>query len=445
MQRIRNDIRNHMSVFVAGNLFVCSLCPVLLNVGCASQEREVRMQRGYVYFCDASGGGTVLMNYAGGVRRGLRNAGYEGAEEMFNWHTGLGVVADHTSSVEYKRKRAAKLAKDVQEYKAKHPGAPVTIMGLSAGAAVVVYSLEALPESCQVDNAFLLSASLSANYDLTKSLRRVDNRMYVFTSTKDGILRNFVPMVGTADREHGSATTAGLRGFRIPANASQDTQVLYAKVVHVHWNREMQKAGHRGGHTDVVKARFVQEYIAPLVMAASTRPFDTATAGKVRNPDYDRWANFAPGSWVQWTAYQSIGGQRQDMNVKVVLMEKQADKLVVEWIYAVGDDDFARPEHVQEFIEKAWISPTDHPITHPEARISGLPSESIMVGGKTLRCSVQKVDVDAEFPDRGRDITLTRYINDCIPGGLARVSLKSHKGSEPFEFVGHVVQYSVAR
>lgn len=122
-------------------------------------------------------------------------------------------------------------------------------MGLSAGTAVVLYALEALPESYQVDGAFLLSASVSANYDLTKALRRVKNRMYVFTSAKDGVLRNFVPMVGTADRERGSATTAGLRGFRIPANASEDTQVLYAKVVHVHWSHEMQKVGHRGWTT----------------------------------------------------------------------------------------------------------------------------------------------------------------------------------------------------
>ncbi|MCZ6683150.1 MAG: hypothetical protein O7B26_08200, partial [Planctomycetota bacterium] len=369
----------------------------------------------------------------------------EGAGEMFNWHTGLGVAADHTSSVKYKRKRAAQLAKDIQEYKGKHPGAPVTIMGLSAGTAIVVYALEALPESYQVDGAFLLSASVSANYNLTKALRRVKNRMYVFTSTEDGVLRNFVPMVGTADRQPGSATTAGLRGFRIPANASEDTQVLYAKVVHVHWSHEMQKAGHGGGHTDVVNARFVQEYIAPLVMTAPTQPFDTATAGKVRNPDYDRWAKFAPGSWIQWTGYQSIGGRRQDMDVKAVLIEKQADKLVVEWIYAMGDDDFARPDRVQAFIETAWISPTDHPITHPQARISDLPAESIKVGGKTLRCRVQQVNVDAQFPDRGRDITLKRHRNDGIPGGLARESMKSHKGSEPFEFVCEVVKYSVAR
>ena len=155
----------------------------------------------------------------------------------------------------------------------------------------------------------------------------------------------------------------------------------------------MQEAGHRGGHTDVVNARFVQEYIAPLVMTAPTQPYDSATAGKVRNPDYDRWAKFDPGSWIQWTGYQSIGGRRQDMNVRAVLREKQADKLIVEWIYAVGDDDFARPERVQDFIEKAWISPTDHPITHPEARISDLPSEWIKVAGKILQCSVQELEV----------------------------------------------------
>ena len=115
MPRIRYDMREHMSLFVVGKFFVCSLGPLVLNMGCAAQEREVRMQRGYVFFCDGSGGGTVLVNYARGVRQGLRNAGYEGAGEMFNWHTGLGVASDHTSSVKYKRKKAAKLAQEVQE------------------------------------------------------------------------------------------------------------------------------------------------------------------------------------------------------------------------------------------------------------------------------------------------------------------------------------------
>ena len=79
-----------------------------LNAGCATTnpEREARMAKGYVFYCDGSGGGGKLMNYAQGVRKGLVDAGYEGAGEMFPWHTGLGFAADHSSSAGYKRGKA---------------------------------------------------------------------------------------------------------------------------------------------------------------------------------------------------------------------------------------------------------------------------------------------------------------------------------------------------
>jgi hypothetical protein len=56
------------------------------------------------------------MNWAGGVRQGLLEAGYDGAGEIVKWNTGLGVVPDQSSSVEYKRSKAAECAQDIQQY-----------------------------------------------------------------------------------------------------------------------------------------------------------------------------------------------------------------------------------------------------------------------------------------------------------------------------------------
>ena len=190
------------------------------------------------------------------------------------------------------------MRRSIQQYAKEHPGAPVTLMGLSAGTAVTVFVLEALPPTCPVENVILLGASISADYDLTRALQRVRNRMYVFTSEKDGVLAFLVPMAGTADRQKG-VPSAGLSGFQMPARPSAETRAQYAKVAHIHWRPEFAKAGDFGGHTDTVKAPFVQQYIAPLIMAGMARRVQVASAaGKVRNPDYDRWAAFAPGAWT---------------------------------------------------------------------------------------------------------------------------------------------------
>jgi len=137
------------AAFLLGALVLATV-----GVGCSQQmpDRAERMPRGYIYYLDGAGGGGVV-NWAGGVRRGLLGAGYNGAGEVFKWNTGLGVVPDQEASVEYKRSKAAECAQSIQQYAKDHPGAPVTLMGLSAGTAVTVFTLEALPPTCPVENA----------------------------------------------------------------------------------------------------------------------------------------------------------------------------------------------------------------------------------------------------------------------------------------------------
>ncbi len=193
---------------------LAGLAMLCITAGCSQTmpDREIRMTRSYLYYLDGAGGGRPLSNWSGGVRQGLLDAGYNGAGEMFSWNTGLGVVADQDASVEYKRQKAAELAQQIQQYTREHPGAPVTLMGLSAGTAVAVFTLETLPVNCPVNNVVLLGASISATHDLTQALQRVSNRMYVFTSEKDAVLAFLVPSAGTADREQG-VPSAGLYGF----------------------------------------------------------------------------------------------------------------------------------------------------------------------------------------------------------------------------------------
>ena len=414
-----------------------------LSAGCSQTmpDRAERMTRGYVYYLDGAGGGGVV-NWAGGVRQGLLDAGYNGAGEVFKWNTGLGVVPDQEASVEYKRSKAAECARSIQQYIKEHPGAPVTLMGLSAGTAVTVFVLEALPPTCPVENVILLGASVSSDYDLTRALQRVRNRMYVFTSEKDGVLAFLVPMAGTADRT--IAPSAGLRGFQMPSRPSAETRAQYAKVAHIHWQSEFAKAGDFGGHTDTVKAPFVQQYIAPLIMAGMARRVQVASAsGKLRNPDYERWARFAPGSYSVFEGYQEANGAKQKLRMTARLVSKHEDRLVVERTYVPLEGGQTEPSRVQQFLVEAMISPADHPLTSPTAKISELPAKTITIAGKALQCRVRSVEAAGDFPEYGRGVSATVYQNESLPGGMAKVWLKSNKGNQPFEFRGGVVTYGI--
>ncbi len=241
--------------------------------GCmaAQVHRHERDRFGGVYYLDGAGGGSVLTNWGSGVQSGLLSAGYPGDFTTFIWNTGFGVAVDQSASVEYKRKQAKNLARRIATYAKDHPGRPVHLTALSAGTAVAVFTLEALPEDRPVDTVVLLGSSISSHYDLTDALRRVRNRLYVFTSDRDAVLGVAVSVAGTADRQFCGACSAGLRGFHLPVNATDETKRLYAKIDNIAWRPEFAGAGNHGGHTDAVNPMFVRQYVAPLLWQEGPR------------------------------------------------------------------------------------------------------------------------------------------------------------------------------
>jgi len=234
--------------------------------GCAAPKSN---GKGMMFGCDGSGAGAVI-KWGPSARRGLTKAGYQGLFGPFRWQTGLGVAADHASSVAYKRAMAGKLAERIAQHREEFPNDPVYIGGLSAGCAVVIYALEELPDGVSVDQVFLLSSSVSADYDLTAALRHVRGRLFATTSPHDAVLRDLVTVVGTADREASGSAISGMKGFVPPAGAGDNVRALYrAKVVNIPWRPEFANYGNRGGHTDVVAEDFVAKYLAPLVVPAN--------------------------------------------------------------------------------------------------------------------------------------------------------------------------------
>lgn len=249
------------------------LAGTLAATGCsqANMHNHDLDQNGYVFYLDGAGGGGILTNWGTGVREGLKLADYRGDFANVPWQTGLGVAADQGASVEYKREKAAEVAKQIRTYVDSHPDKPVNLVGLSAGTAVAAFALEALPKGYSVENVVLLGSSLSSHYDMTKALEHVRDRLYVFTSEKDAVLGVAVSVAGTADRQFCGACSAGLKGFHLPASGGAETKQLYGKITNIDWRPEFAKDGNYGGHTDAVNANFVRDYIAPLLSESGPR------------------------------------------------------------------------------------------------------------------------------------------------------------------------------
>lgn len=237
--------------------------------GCASGPSNLA-DHGIVYYCDGAGGGGIT-NWGPGVKKGLKDAGYNGEFKEFRWETQLGVVADQVESVKAKRAQAAKLAREITDYQSKYPDKPVNLIGLSAGTAIALFALEALPDRNDVDTVVLLSSSVSSDYPLTAALRHVEGNVYVTTSPNDQVLSVLAPGFGTADRQYVGQQIAGLHGFHMPPGAGAETRRAYSKVVLLAWDPTMERYGDYGGHTQTTNPAFVQHVVAPLVIGEGPR------------------------------------------------------------------------------------------------------------------------------------------------------------------------------
>ena len=213
------------------------------------------------------------------LRSGLDAAGVSAAIVIYDWSKGprgmfVGDLVDEARN----RAAANDLAQLVATYVAAMPDRPVTLIGHSGGAAVVVWALEALPEGCRVEQAILLAPALGPDYDLSPALRAVRRRMYVMYSKADvGLMAVGTAVFGTMDRQH--SVGAGLVGFTLPAGRADRTQ--YLKVRQVPWTIDLLKSGHLGGHMGWTTTRFARDFLAPILIGRT----DPGQPMVVRGPE----------------------------------------------------------------------------------------------------------------------------------------------------------------
>lgn len=229
----------------------------------ADLRTSERLEQGLVFVLPGIDGESFI-NHS--IARGLADGGVAAAIEIFDWTTGVILLFPyHLRGLRRNIARAEFLAQRIIEYQAAYPGRPVHLIGHSAGAALVVFALERLPEGKNVVGAILLQAALSPGCDLSRALTRTQRGIWNFRSLADVFFVGIGTCVaGTADGRHGPS--AGMIGFRPPANLDAAGRQLYAERLYdVPYRPSMVADFSFGGHMGCTNRVFVAKHLAPIV------------------------------------------------------------------------------------------------------------------------------------------------------------------------------------
>jgi hypothetical protein len=211
---------------------------------------------GKTYYLDGAG------NWGFGIAdvpAGLRNANYKGNIEAYIWTSSFNPAVDQVN-IPMNKMRALILTGKIEGYLRRWPNNDVNLIALSAGTGIAVWAVEGLKPPYQVNNLVLLGSSLSENYDMTKALRNIKGKVYVYYSPHDEVLGGMVRAIGTVDR--GGTESAGLGGLHPPGGGR-------GKIVNVGWRPEYEQYGWTGSHTDATSEPFVRRYISRHIVAAA--------------------------------------------------------------------------------------------------------------------------------------------------------------------------------
>jgi pimeloyl-ACP methyl ester carboxylesterase len=151
------------------------------------------------------------------VRAGLHKAGIPYAIVIYRWGVPAPIlgIAINQIDIARNRRQGEKIAAQILAYQHSYPGAPVFLVGHSAGGAIAVFTLEALgriPGAEPIEGVFLLSSSISACYDLSDALKMTRRGIVNLSNVNDTLLLGAVTSTfGNLDGGHGNS--AGRTGF----------------------------------------------------------------------------------------------------------------------------------------------------------------------------------------------------------------------------------------
>jgi pimeloyl-ACP methyl ester carboxylesterase len=163
----------------------------------------------------------------------LPRAGVPHELRNFQWTHGKCRLLRDLQDIRHLTVKGSELADEVRALKEADPGRPVYFLAHSAGTAVCLAAAEQLPPGT-LERIVLLSAAVSPDYDLRPALRATRGEVVAFCSSWDLFFLAWgTSQFGTADRYYGPS--AGLKGFRPPADLDEEGRGLYGKFVQIQW------------------------------------------------------------------------------------------------------------------------------------------------------------------------------------------------------------------
>jgi hypothetical protein len=135
---------------------------------------------------------------------------------------------------------------------------------------MAVLALERLSADVKISSAVLLLAGISPGYNLVTALAHVEYGIFNFYSRFDLFFLGLATLVaGTIDGPR--TVSAGLVGFRQPADLDATSRALYEQRLHqIPFRASMIADFNYGGHMGVSNRVFVARHVAPLLLAHCT-------------------------------------------------------------------------------------------------------------------------------------------------------------------------------
>lgn len=206
------------------------------------------------------------------VTRGLREGGFDAVTDIYDWtenDPGMNALLDYQRN----QKQASLIADKLIQRAAAEPTSKLFVLCHSGGTGLAVWALEKLPAEVKIDTLVMMSPALSPGYDLSKALRRVSGRVYVFSSLADiVVLSTGTKLFGTIDGVKTEA--AGRVGFRQPEGADAEQ---YKKLVAMPFDPKWIELGNQGDHIGGMTRMFGRDVLAPLMLHGRMPPMSMPT------------------------------------------------------------------------------------------------------------------------------------------------------------------------